>query len=169
MGLQPRIDPLITELVNGASHDEQEVREAMANALGLVILSGGQNIGPAARESIAELVRATLEEPGKENFNNAIARVLAAMVKHDMPQAEALVAMCVESKGTPISSVSLLQCLEMAPEQLYKHNPARVAQRVLKNIISDHPGTARPAREAKELLKKTEPWSLDEDLQAKLA
>lgn len=169
MALQPRIDPLVTELVNGCSHDEQDVRDAMSNALGQVIRSGGGNMTPPARSAVAGLVRATLEEPSKESFNNGIARTLAGMLLHRMSEADPLIQMLLEGKASPLSSVSILECLETAPSQLYESNPSRVTSRILKNVVNEHPGVARPAREARELLKKTQPWSEDEDVQSRLA
>lgn len=170
MGLQPRIDPLITELVNNASHEEQEVRDAMVNALGAVVASGGANMSPPARDLVANLITQTLEEPSKEAYNAGVARTLAAMVLHNMPQAEPMLSTVLETKATQFSAICLLTCLEIAPEQLYKiAPPSKVVGRILKNVISDAPGVARPAREARELLKKVAPWSEDEEIQARLA
>ena len=152
MSLQPRIDPLITELVNGCSHDEPDVRDAMSNALGQVVRSGGANMTPPARTAVAGLVRATLEEPGKEAFNNGIARTLAGMLLHRMNEAEALIQMLLEGKATPLSSTAIVECLETAPSQLYETNSSRITSRILKNVVNEHPGVARPAREARELL-----------------
>jgi hypothetical protein len=170
MGLQPRIDPLITELVNGAGHEDAEVREAMVNALGAVVASGGANMGPAARDMVAHLVSQTMDEPGKEAFNAGIAKTLAGMVLHMMPQAEPPLTTVLETKASQFSAVCLVTCLEVAPEQLYKLvPPSKTVGRILKNVIADQPGVARPAREARELLKKTSPWSEDEEIQARLA
>lgn len=171
MSLQPRIDPLIAELVNGATgHEEQEVRDAMAGALWQVVLSGGKNIGSAAREQVAEIVRNTLAEPLKEGYNNSIAKTLAGMVLHEMPQAEALVATLLEGRASTVSTTALLQCVELAPEQLYKINsPMKVTTRILKSVINEHTGISRTAREARDLMKKTSPWSEDEEVQAKVA
>ena len=169
MGLQPRVDPLIIELVNGASHDEQDIRDSMVNALSMVTISGGQNSGSAARQMIAELVQNTLQEPGKDYFNAAIARTLAAMLTHDMSQAEPLLASILEGKATPLSSMTILECVERAPEQLYQTGSSKVVSRILRNVINEHPGIARPAREARDLLKKTAPWSADDDVQVRLA
>lgn len=170
MGLQPRIDPLITELVNGAAHDEAEVRDAMVNALGAVVTSGGANMGPPSREAVANIVSQTLEEPGKEAFNAGVARILAGIVLHSMPQAEPMLSTVLETKASQFSSLCLLTCLENAPQQLYNIvPPSKVVGRILKNVISDAPGVARPAREARDLLKKIAPWSKDEDIQARLA
>ena len=168
MGLQPRIDSLISELVNGASHDEQDVRDAMMSALSAVIASGGNNMGTAARLAVAELVRASLEEASREARNGSIARTIAAMLRHGMSEATPIVVSLLEDKATPLRSVSILECLEIAPKQLYDQvPPTRVVSRILESIVNEHPGIARPAREAKEMLKKTEPWLDDDEVQAR--
>ena len=106
MAHQPRIDPLVTELVNGTSHDDLEVCEAMANALAAVVLSGGANMGTAAREAAADVVRAALAEPGREAFNGHVARVLAAMLQHKMPQATPARHITVRLRKLPRSAAS---------------------------------------------------------------
>lgn len=170
MGLQPRIDPLITELANGAGHDEAEVRDAMVNALGAVVASGGANMGPAARDLVANLVQNAADEPGMEAYNAAVARILAAMVQHSMTHAEPLLSMILETKASHFNSICLAACVERAPQQLYTMtSPSKVVGRILKNVISDVPGVTRPAREAREMLKKVSPWSEDEEIQARLA
>lgn len=169
MAHQPRIDPLITELINGSSHDEQDIREAMVNALGLVVQSGGANIGPAARDALADFLRISVEEPGRDNYNAAVARIVAGAVLHEMPQAATVVTSIVEGKANPLTSAAILQCLETAPEQFYRHDSARIVNRVLKNVINEHTGIARPAREARDLFKKTAPWSGDEEVQSRVA
>ena len=169
MGLQPRIDPLITELVNGCGHEEQEIRDSMANALAAVLLSGGKNVGPAAEVQVAELIRATMEEPSKEGFNNSISRCLAALLLHEKGHAEPLARNLWETPATPMTSSAILLCLEIAPEQLYKIDPSRMVSRILKNVINEHTGIARSAREARDLLKKTAPWSENEDVQSRVA
>lgn len=169
MGLQPRIDPLVTELVNGCSHEEQEIRDSMASALAAVLLSGGKNVGPVAEGQVADLIRETLEQPSKEGFNSNVSKSLAALLLHAKGHAEPLTRGLWEMPATAMSSSAILLCLEIAPAQLYKIDPARTVSRVLKNVINEHTGIARSARDARDLLKKTAPWSQDDDVQNRLA
>jgi hypothetical protein len=53
---QPRVDPLITELIGGIRAGDGEIAPSMAGALAAVCASAGNNIGAAARASIIELV-----------------------------------------------------------------------------------------------------------------
>jgi hypothetical protein len=53
---QPRVDPLITELIGGVRAGEGDVATSMVQALAAVCNSAGKNIGAAARGSIVELI-----------------------------------------------------------------------------------------------------------------
>lgn len=55
------------------------------------------------------------------------------------------------------------------PEVLYEHDAQKTVARVLGNAGSGMaPTIARPAREAKELLKERKPWSEDAEVTARL-
>lgn len=72
MAHQPRIDPLITELLNGISQSEEsEVRDSFAATLPKVILSGGKNISPATRASIVSHLEESYATPGIKGKNIA--------------------------------------------------------------------------------------------------
>jgi hypothetical protein len=60
---QPRVDPLITELVGGVRAAEKDIAPSIVQALAAVCSSAGKNIGPAARTSIVELVEEAFAEP----------------------------------------------------------------------------------------------------------
>lgn len=61
------VDPLITELVNGAiGAEEHEVRESYAVALGKAILSGGKNISPAVKPSIVNFLEDNFAVPSQK-------------------------------------------------------------------------------------------------------
>jgi hypothetical protein len=53
---QPRVDPLITELIGGVKAGDKEIAPSVALALAAVCSSAGKNIGVAAKGSIIELV-----------------------------------------------------------------------------------------------------------------
>lgn len=59
---QPRVDPLITELVGLVRSSEKDIQPSVANALGAVCASAGKNIGPAAKAAIIELVEEAFAE-----------------------------------------------------------------------------------------------------------
>jgi hypothetical protein len=60
--VQPRVDPLITELVGLVRTSEKDVQPSVAAALGAVCASAGKNIGAPAKASIVELVEEAFAE-----------------------------------------------------------------------------------------------------------
>jgi hypothetical protein len=99
---QPRVDPLITELIGGVRAGDNDIAPSMVQALAAVCASAGKNIGPGAKASIVELVEeafvagrngeleATLRGQGQrallikaENYNKAIGQVVAGLAKND--------------------------------------------------------------------------------------
>lgn len=56
---QPRVDPLITELIGGVQTADRDIAPSVGAALAAVCSSAGHNIGPAAKASIIELVEET--------------------------------------------------------------------------------------------------------------
>lgn len=59
---QPRVDPVITELITGAKGNEEAIAASLVRALANVIRSGSQNVGEKARESCVELVSDAFRE-----------------------------------------------------------------------------------------------------------
>jgi hypothetical protein len=59
--------------------------------------------------------------------------------------------------------------IDTAPAILYEIDATETVTRVLKNAASSSPPSiARPAREARELLKGRSPWREDDDVQSRL-
>jgi hypothetical protein len=54
MRLQPRLDPLVTELCTGATSADTAVRQAMVEALHGTLVTAGANIGEVARSKVGE-------------------------------------------------------------------------------------------------------------------
>lgn len=53
---QPRVDPVITELITGVNSSDDPIASSLVLALAKVVRSGSQNIGDKAREACVELV-----------------------------------------------------------------------------------------------------------------
>jgi hypothetical protein len=53
---QPRVDPVITELMTGIRGADNEIAPSVVLALAAVCKSAGKNVGEAARGNIIELV-----------------------------------------------------------------------------------------------------------------
>lgn len=62
MKSQPRVDPLIIELVTGAKNNEDSIAASLVLSLAYVIRSVGENVGEKARESCVELVSDAFRE-----------------------------------------------------------------------------------------------------------
>ena len=62
MRSQPRVDPVITELITGARGNDDVIASSLVFALAHVVRSAGTNAGEKARESCAELVADAFKE-----------------------------------------------------------------------------------------------------------
>ena len=56
MKSQPRVDPVVTELLSGIGTSEEAIASSQVNALAQVVRNAGDNVGPKARENCVELV-----------------------------------------------------------------------------------------------------------------
>ncbi|KAK4055085.1 translational activator of GCN4 [Microbotryomycetes sp. JL201] len=170
---QPRVDPVVTELVNLVSTEQGEVRESIVQGLANVIVAGGANLGDAAKASCIDLVSEAFSETNKESYESAVARVAASLAMHDSSSLSFVVESFLlgDLPPTHLSSVTMREMIDIAPQVLYDMNKLETVSRVLKLASGGGnvpPAISRPARDAKELLKEREPWSNDEEVQSKL-
>ncbi|KDQ56445.1 hypothetical protein JAAARDRAFT_36597 [Jaapia argillacea MUCL 33604] len=163
---QPRVDPVVTELLAGARTSEDAIAASLVGALAGVMRSGGDNVGAKAKEGCVELIEDAFKESHEEPYVQAVAQLFAALSPY--PD---LLKRTIESHllpGTPptvLSSHSILAILSSSQDDtsnifqtLSLIRP--IAQRVLESIGSDKPSIARPARESRDLLKGLEDDSL---------
>lgn len=84
---QPRVDPLVTELlgaIRGAEDDE--IQESMTSALAAVTCNGGMNISDSVMSSLISFTEETLQAPRHlEPFANAMARLVSAIAQTKTP------------------------------------------------------------------------------------
>jgi hypothetical protein len=59
---QPRVDPVVTELIAGAKSNDEAVAGSLVLALSYVIKSAETNVGEKAREASLELVSDAFKE-----------------------------------------------------------------------------------------------------------
>lgn len=107
-----------------------------------------------------------------ESYSVAIAKLCASLAKVD-PEAISPIAdtyLLGDMPSTQLSSITIREIIESAPQAFYDLGlEAQVVARVLKHCEPmNSPSVARPAREARELLKEVSPWAEDEDIQSKL-
>lgn len=165
MRSQPRVDPVITELITGAKSNEDSIAASLIYALAYVVHSAGSNVGEKAREACVSLITEAFREPHEENYCQAVAALFSALSS----QAQLLkpVVDAYLSAGTPptvLGSHCILAVVspddefhsgdDDAPNVFQQLDVLRtVAQKVKESTSSDKLSVARPAREAREALK----------------
>ncbi|KAJ7043552.1 armadillo-type protein [Mycena alexandri] len=170
MRSQPRVDPVVTELVTGINSNDDGIASSLILALSNVVKSASQHLGEKARESCVELATEAFREPHDENYGQAIADLVSSLAVYSellRPLVEAYLI-----GGTPLSVVASHTIVALlTPDQENFHDPEpnlfqklsllrSVAQKVQESAASDKPFIARPAREARDLLKELEDESL---------
>ncbi|KAL5512504.1 hypothetical protein ACEPAG_3157 [Sanghuangporus baumii] len=169
MKSQPRVDPVITELVAGANISDEPIAASHVKALAKVVKNAGENIGDKARLMCIELIEEAYKEPHDEQYIQAVALLFAALQR--FPELLQPVIREHLVPGTPpsvLSSHSILAVLSKNEEEEEEDDSAKggpnlfeqldiissIARKVQENIAADRPSISRPAREAKELLSK---------------
>ncbi|KAJ7760500.1 armadillo-type protein [Mycena metata] len=168
MRSQPRVDPVVTELVTGINSNDDAIASSLILALSNVVKSASQHLGEKARESCVELATEAFREPHDENYGQAIADLVSSLAIYSellRPLVEAYLI-----GGTPLSVVAshtIVALLTPDQDNFQEQNLFQklsllrsVAQKVQESAASDKPFIARPAREARDLLKELEDESL---------
>ncbi|KAJ6493600.1 armadillo-type protein [Mycena vitilis] len=169
MRSQPRVDPVVTELVTGIRSNDDAIASSLILALSNVVNSAAEHVGEKARELCVELATDSFRESHDDNYAQATADLVAALaVYYDLlrPLVESylvggtppsvvasytIVAVLTPDEDNPTSEPNLFQKLSLLKN---------VAQKIQESATSDKPFIARPAREARELLKELEDESL---------
>ena len=76
---QPRVDPVITELVGGCKSNEDSIAASLVLALAYVVRNAGNNVGEKAREACAELISDAFRESHDEPYLQSVAALFAAL------------------------------------------------------------------------------------------
>ncbi|TFY83754.1 hypothetical protein EWM64_g252 [Hericium alpestre] len=161
---QPRVDPVITELIAGARSSDDGIAGSLVLALSNVVRSGGENVGEKAREASLELVSDAFKESHDEHYLQSIAALFASLSSF-----EQLVQPIIQNYltgGTPpsvLASHCILAVLSpggddsTAPTEVpsvFQPFIRSITQKIQESIGTEKPNIARPAREAKEIVKK---------------
>lgn len=200
MRSQPRVDPVVTELVAGARTNEDGIAGSLMLALSNVVRSAGQNMGEKAKEACVELVLDTFKDvhdgedcnfqsnkveltDSLDNYILSTAAIAASLTPYPellRPLVQYvpfnLFFILSDSRvpfrahlvsGTPLSPLSSQIILAVLSESDYQPNLFQklsllrnVALKVQESLASDKPIIARPAREAKDILKGLDDESL---------
>ncbi|KAF9234000.1 armadillo-type protein [Melanogaster broomeanus] len=167
MRSQPRVDPVVTELIGSARGSEEEIAASFVLALSYVVRSASVHggIGDKVRETCVELVHEAFRESHEDHYMQAMAGLVASLSGN--PQCLKSVVSTYLVSGTPASALcshTILAVLQ--PEDVdYCISPddtlfARlgvlrsVALKVKESAANERPAIARPARDAREVLKE---------------
>ncbi|PKI85938.1 translational activator of GCN4 [Malassezia vespertilionis] len=179
MAHQTRIEPVVLELVHAmqaslhgvhSNADGVDVGDAMAMALVHVLEHAPPEKRADARAHTLDVLRAAFYAPTepRDAMKKAMAALMAAMLRFD---SASVVDTMRETMLSPVptdvqlAAWSVGACMDVAPEALYAiADPVALARQVAA-WLNDAPSVARPAREARDLLKRTPPWSDDERVQ----
>ncbi|KAG6810659.1 hypothetical protein H0H92_010871 [Tricholoma furcatifolium] len=165
---QPRVDPVITELITGVKGNDSAIASSLVRALASVNRSASKNVGEKAREACVELISDAFREIHGETYTQAIGELVASM--SDAAELLRPVVTSYLVAGTPQTMLGahiILAVLtpdeDFDPPNLFQqlHLLRSVAQKVLESIGNEKPNIARPSREARDLLKDMEDDSLD--------
>ncbi|TFK45118.1 armadillo-type protein [Crucibulum laeve] len=169
MKYQPRVDPVITELIMGVRSNDDSIASSLLVALSNVIKSGAQNVGEKAREACIEVLSDAFKEDHNEHYYQAIGALVVSL----SDKAE-LLRPFIEShlvSGTSINVLSAHIALAvLAPDEDSEQNEPNlfqklgvlrvVAQKVLEAAGNEKPNIARPSREARDVLRELDDESL---------
>ncbi|KAJ8297218.1 eIF-2-alpha kinase activator gcn1 [Rhodotorula toruloides] len=176
---QPRVDPLVTELVNLVASEEGDVRDSVVNGLAATVASGGKNMSESSISSVVDIISEAFAESPKESYATAVARLVASVALHSPSSLDFIVASFVlgtstDLPPTQLSAIALRELIDTAPAVLYELDKDATVDRVVRMASGSatggtaNPAIARPARETKELMKEREPWRDDEDVLSRL-
>jgi len=179
MGLQVRVEGVVQELLGtlhaAFEHGSDDTAEAAALALAEILQHvQADKIGPAVRASLAECLATAFhanEEP-REALKKAIADLCAAFLRFDDEHGVPLLATQVLQPApvdVQLAALCLRACMELAPEALHAAaRPPALAAQLAGAWLSEAPSVVRAAREARELMRRTPPWSADDSVQSAL-
>ncbi|KAL4068779.1 armadillo-type protein, partial [Scleroderma yunnanense] len=167
MRSQPRVDPVVTELVSNARSSEEEIAASFVLALSRVLWSASVHggVGDKARELCIELLDSAFRESHDDRYTLAAASLFAALSAN--PEAmKSIVSTYLVSGTAPsaLSSHAILTVLVPDGEDVNHVDLGdtvfarlgvlrSVALKVKESAANERPIVSRPAREAREVLK----------------
>ncbi|KAI0644913.1 ARM repeat-containing protein [Trametes meyenii] len=162
---QPRVDPVVTELLTGARSNEDDISASLLLALARVVRSAGSNVGEKAREACAELIAEAFKEQHSEPYSRSVAALFGSLSA--FPDVVKPLVTSYLVSGTPqsvLASHCILAVLSPDDDDDHAHDTTpnafqqlgvtrAVAQKAQESAANEKPSIARPAREARDLLK----------------
>ncbi|CAE6499296.1 unnamed protein product [Rhizoctonia solani] len=173
-----RGDVLATELlkeVRANVFEDEPIAASLVMALAGVVKNSGANVGSASRQAIIELIldsagKSESGQPHQDAYNTAIGQLFASL--GDQPDVKPIIDahILANTPTSPLASQLLLALVQDSPQTLitFKCAPSAV-KKVVQSIGTDQPSVARPAREARDVLKTLPVWKDDAAVQAAFA
>jgi hypothetical protein len=98
---QPRVDPVVTELMGGTKNNEDSIAGSFVLALANAVQNGGPNVGEKARESCVELISDAFKErhEGETRAGFVYPRILSLW--HAEPYCQSMGTLFVSLSSTP--------------------------------------------------------------------
>ncbi|KAI6117782.1 armadillo-type protein [Pisolithus croceorrhizus] len=166
MRSQPRVDPVVTELINGVRGSEEEIAASYVLALSHVVRSAQAHggIGEKAKESCTELLHQAFRETHDDHYTLAMASLFVSL-SADPESVKPIVSAYLLSGTSPsaLSSQSILAVfgsddsnrLDSSETVFAKLGFLRsIALKVKESAANERPIISRPAREAREFLRE---------------
>ncbi|KAL1746112.1 armadillo-type protein [Schizophyllum fasciatum] len=163
---QPRVDPVVTELIAGVRAADDAIGASLVLALAETVRSAGASVGDKTREAIVELVGDAMRDGHDDHFAQAIGAVLRAASVH-FPDAFRDVVetyLVADTPQTLMSSHAILTVVEDDEEDELLHGQPNlfqklglllgVAQKAIESAGNERPAIARPARLARDIIKE---------------
>ncbi|KAI5995298.1 armadillo-type protein [Pisolithus orientalis] len=166
MRSQPRVDPVVTELINGVHGSEEEIAASYVLALSHVAQNAQAHggIGEKARESCTELLHRAFRETHDDHHTLAMAGLFVSLSAS--PESVKPIVSTYLTSGTAPSALSSQSILAvLASDDSNRLDPSEtvfaklgllrsVALKVKESAANERPIISRPAREARESLKE---------------
>ncbi|KAF7309756.1 TOG domain-containing protein [Mycena indigotica] len=162
---QPRVDPVVTELITGIGSNDDTLGSSLILALSHVVRNASQHIGEKARDSCVELANEAFRETHDETYTRAIGDLIkslsvfpnllrplveAHLVGGTPPSiiaSQTILAVVTPDQDAETPELNLFQKLSLMPA---------VMQKIKESLGSDKPFITRPAREARDVLRTLE-------------
>ncbi|GAA99124.1 uncharacterized protein L969DRAFT_87172 [Mixia osmundae IAM 14324] len=170
MAVQPRVDPVVTELLALASGQSEDIKLSAVSALASVTISGGNNVTQPVLARMIELVGEAFVEETKDAYNLVLGQLLGGLILHHPKEVlPFLDEHILQDPPTILGSMCLAAVIEVAPAQLHSFNTSMlIVNRVIRLAQVDQPAISRPARETRDHMRHLEPWKSDEGVQDKI-
>ncbi|KAH7908270.1 armadillo-type protein [Hygrophoropsis aurantiaca] len=162
---QPRVDPVITELVSGARGSEEEIAASFVMALSQVVRSASVHggIGDKVRDACVELASEAFKETRDDHYVQAVATLIQSLSPYAESLKPLISAYLVSGTPTsPLVSHTILAILspdsdltDLNETVFAKLGVLRtVAQKVKESAADERPSVSRPARDARDILRE---------------